>query len=152
MSRSKKNRAEIVQTLDWRLRNFSTSAVLAASIFARKIGLSANDLKCAELLVRFGPMSAGALGEKAGLTTGAITGIVDRLEAAGWAKRVPDPDDRRRIFIHPGPQDSATMAGVYSSYMKSLNKLLDEYPDSDLQLVSDFIERLTNINFEQSQK
>jgi DNA-binding MarR family transcriptional regulator len=109
-----------------------------------------NDLKCAEILIRLGPMSAGELGEKAGLTTGAITGIVDRLEKAGWAKRVADPNDRRRVSIHPGPQDTATVAGLYDSYMRSLTALLEHYSDPELALISEFIERLIKINYERA--
>jgi hypothetical protein len=65
---------EIIQDLDWRLRAFTTSTVLAANTIAQKVGLGVNDLKCAEILIRMGPMSAGESGEIAGLTTGAITG------------------------------------------------------------------------------
>jgi hypothetical protein len=87
MSRSSKSRTEIIANLDWRLRELTTSAVLAANAIARKVGMGPNDLKCGEILVRRGPMSAGELAEMAGLTTGAITGIVDRLEKAGWGSR-----------------------------------------------------------------
>jgi DNA-binding MarR family transcriptional regulator len=150
MSRPSKTRIQIISDLDWRLRSFTTSAVLAANSIAQKVGIGANDLKCAELLIRLGPMSAGKLGELAGLTTGAITGIVDRLEKAGWAKRVPDAGDRRRIIIHPGPQDTQAMTGLYDPYMKSLTTLLDKYSDSELALISEFIEGITQINNEQA--
>jgi DNA-binding MarR family transcriptional regulator len=84
-----------------------------------------NDLKCAELLVRSGPMTAGQLARATGLTTGAITGIVDRLEQAGWARRSADPGDRRRVIIHPGPQENQkTAADLYASHTKTMDRLL----------------------------
>jgi DNA-binding MarR family transcriptional regulator len=97
-----------------------------------------------------GPMSAGELGENVGLTTGAITGIVDRLEKAGWAKRLPDQKDRRRIMIYPGPQDTETVAGLYDSYMESLTKLVGSYSDSELILITKFIDGLIKINHERA--
>lgn len=149
MSRPTKNRIQIVKDLDWRLRAFNTSAVLAANSIAQKVGMGINELKCAEFLVRMGPMSAGKLAELAGLTTGAITGIVDRLENAGWAKRVADPNDRRRVIIHPGPQDTQAVDGLYTAYMDSLTKLLSGYSDSELVLITEFIDGLIKLNNEQ---
>jgi len=150
MSRPTKNRIQIVKDLDWRLRNFTTSAVLAANSIAQKVGMGMNELKCAELLVRMGPMSAGKLAELAGLTTGAITGIVDRLEKAGWAKRVADPNDRRRVIIHPGPQETETVDGLYNTYMDSLTNLLAGYSDDELVLMTEFIDGLIKLNNEQA--
>ncbi len=150
MSRPSKSRTEIVKDLDWRLRTFTTSAVLSANSIAQKVGLGPNDLRCAEILIRMGPLSAGKLGKLAGLTTGAITGIVDRLEKAGWAKRAADSHDRRRVIIHPGPQDTATVDGLYDSYMDSLTKLLKGYSDSELVLITEFIDGLIKINNEQA--
>jgi DNA-binding MarR family transcriptional regulator len=97
-----------------------------------------------------GPMSAGELGERAGLTTGAITGILDRLEKAGWAKRTADPMDRRKIIVQPGPQDSSTMAELYEGYIKSLMSVLEQYTDAELTLIWEFIDKLTEINQEQA--
>jgi DNA-binding MarR family transcriptional regulator len=151
MSRSSKSRTEIIANLDWRLRELTTSAVLAANAIARKVGMGPNDLKCGEILVRRGPMSAGELAEMAGLTTGAITGIVDRLEKAGWARRALDPNDRRRVIIYPGPQDTETMAGLYGSHMESLAKLVEGYSDAELVLITEFIDRLIKINQEQAE-
>lgn len=150
MSRPPQSRAEIIEALDWRLRTFTTSAVLAANTIAQKVGMGANDLKCAEILVRMGPMSAGKLGEIAGLTTGAITGIVDRLEKAGWARRVADPKDRRRVMVYPGPQDTEAVAGLYDAYMGSLTKLLEGYSDAELILITEFIDGMIKINHEQA--
>jgi DNA-binding MarR family transcriptional regulator len=126
--------------------------VLAANSVAQKVGMGMNELKCAEFLVRMGPMSAGKLAELAGLTTGAITGIVDRLEKAGWAKRVADPTDRRRVIVHPGPQDTATVDELYTDYMDSLSALLEDYSDSELVLITGFIDGLIQLNQEQAKR
>jgi DNA-binding MarR family transcriptional regulator len=104
---------------------------------------------CAELLVRNGPMTAGQLAKATGLTSGAITGIVDRLESAGWARREHDPHDRRRVIIHPGPQDNPkTAAELYASHTKVMDLLLSDYTDEQLVFILQFLRRLTSINYE----
>jgi hypothetical protein len=59
---------------------------------------------------------------------------------------VPDPNDRRRLVIYPGPQNTETLAGLYDPYMDSLTTLLDGYSDSELILITQFIDGLTKIN------
>ena len=68
---------------------------------ARRLGMTAAERKCAGLIVELGETTPKQLAEMTGLTTGAITGIVDRLERAGYAKRKPNPKDRRSILIRP---------------------------------------------------
>ena len=146
-------REELTNQVDWALRELSTSAVLAASSVAQKVGMGPNDLKCAELLVRNGSMTAGQLAKATGLTSGAITGIVDRLEKAGWARREADRQDRRRVIIHPGPQDSQkTAADLYASHTKIMEHLLSNYTDEQLSFILQFVRRLTSINYEQAGK
>jgi DNA-binding MarR family transcriptional regulator len=146
-------RQELTEQIDWALRELSTSTVLAVSSIAQKVGMGPNDFKCAELLVRNGPMTAGQLAKASGLTTGAITGVVDRLEKAGWARREADPHDRRRVIIHPGPQDNQkTAADLYASHMKRLDLLLSDYTDEQLSFILEFVRGLTSINLEEANK
>jgi DNA-binding MarR family transcriptional regulator len=147
-SNGRVRRADINQQLDWALRDMSTSAVVSASAIAQQVGMGPNDMKCAELLVRKGAMTAGQLAEESGLTTGAITGVVDRLEKAGWARRDADPTDRRRIFINPVPKDSQTIAGLYDTYSEATSELLGKYSVKELSLILTFIQNLTKINYQ----
>ncbi|MCC7447804.1 MAG: MarR family transcriptional regulator [Anaerolineae bacterium] len=145
-------RQQLSEQMDWALRDLSTSTVLAVTSIAQQVGMGPNDLKCAELLVRNGPMTAGQLADATGLTTGAITGIVDRLEKAGWARREPDPHDRRRVIIHPGPQDSKTVSGLYDAHMQAMNHLLADYTDEQLRMILQFVQRLVAMNYESAGK
>ncbi len=87
------------------------------------------------------------------LTTGAITGIVDRLEKAGWARRENDPNDRRKVMIHPGPQNNGgKTAGLYQSHAQNMNRLLSDYSDEQLLFILQFIRRLTDINNKEARK
>ncbi len=147
------NRPELMQQIDWSLRELSTSTVLAATSIAQKVNMGPNDFKCAELLVRNGAMTAGQLAKAAGLTTGAITGIVDRLEKAGWARREDDPQDRRRVMIYPGPQNNQKTANdLYKSHQEMIDRLFSEYSDDQLLFILQFVRRLTTINYEGANK
>jgi DNA-binding MarR family transcriptional regulator len=153
MSSPLTTREQLVQQIDWALRELSTSTVLAVTSIAQKIGMGPNDLRCGELLVRNGPMTAGQLARATGLTTGAITGIVDRLEKAGWARRRADPGDRRRVVIYPGPQENEkTAAALYAGHVERMNQLLAQYSDEQLALLLEFVQRLAAINRDEAGK
>jgi DNA-binding MarR family transcriptional regulator len=90
------------------LRNFFTDANINTAIIitiydvaADELGLHITDHKCLDLINRFGAMPAGRLAGLTGLTTGAVTGVIDRLEEAGYVRRVEDPNDRRRTIVGP---------------------------------------------------
>ncbi|MGH2460296.1 MAG: MarR family winged helix-turn-helix transcriptional regulator, partial [Chloroflexota bacterium] len=72
-------------------RELSTAVVLFHEAIAERLGMSATEWKCLDVLGRAGPITARELAEQTGLTTGAITGLVDRLERAGYVRRVPNP-------------------------------------------------------------
>ncbi len=136
-------RTELTQKLDWEIRQLSTATVIVATAIAQKVGMNASDLQCAEFLVRMGPLTAGQLAELSGLTTGAITGVIDRLEKAGWVKRENDPNDRRRVIIRPIPQDSPATEGLYDPYTEVMSELLASYNDDELNFILDFVKRFS---------
>ena len=78
-------------------------SVLFRQALADRVGLNATDLACAGILSESGRLTAGRLAEVTGLTTGAVTGVVDRLERAGYVRRTSDPEDRRRVIVEPVP-------------------------------------------------
>ena len=85
-------------------RHLATATILFHQAIADRLGMHLTDHKCGDILVQTGPITAGELAERTGLTTGAITGVIDRLEKAGFVRRVKDPDDRRRVIIEPLPE------------------------------------------------
>jgi DNA-binding MarR family transcriptional regulator len=66
---------------------------------ARRLGVNDTDLHCLNIIENSGGLTAGGLAARAGLTTGAVTGVIDRLERVGYARRVSDPADRRRVKV-----------------------------------------------------
>jgi DNA-binding MarR family transcriptional regulator len=73
------------------------------SLAAERLGVSETDLRCLNIIENSGGLSAGELATQAGLTGGAVTGVIDRLARAGYARRVPDPADRRRVRLEVTP-------------------------------------------------
>lgn len=140
-------REALANQLDFALRELNTSTVLVVSVVAEKVGIGPNDFRCAEILVRKGPMTAGDLAKETRLTSGAITGVIDRLEKAGWARRGNDPHDRRRVVVYPGPQDNPkTPADLYEFYKEDMRNLLSGYDAEQLTMILGFIRRLVTIN------
>src|SRR5580658_1343216 len=86
---------------EWRGRELSNAVVLFHEKIAAHLGLNSAELKCLGLLDQHGPMTAGRLVELSRLTTGAITGVVDRLERAGYVRRERHPTDRRSVIVQP---------------------------------------------------
>lgn len=97
-----------------------TLTVLHTNAVAHRIGLSATEFEAMDIITRYQPITAGKLSEYCGLTTGAITGIVDRLEKSGFVVRERDPEDRRRVFIKP--IDNAVRSKKVRELYKPMNE------------------------------
>lgn len=143
MSSANVDRAQLVADLSHAERQHSTAAVLWHSALAARFGLSATDWKCAEIVHRLGPLTAGRLAELSGLTTGAITGVVDRLEQGRIVRRGQDPNDRRRVIIHPVQEREEEARELFASFEESLSELYDRYSDEEITLILDYVKRAT---------
>src|SRR6516164_9446091 len=104
MSRDSRRREELLAALNDEFRQLTTATILFHQAIADRLGMNVTDHKCADILLRAGPITAGELAQRTGLTTGAITGVIDRLEKAGFVRRVRDPGDRRRVVVVPLPE------------------------------------------------
>jgi DNA-binding MarR family transcriptional regulator len=101
------------------------------------------DLGCLELLARHGPLSPGALARHAGLHPATMTGIVDRLERAGWVARERDPADRRAVLVRPLRDRGAELFRLYAGMNRSLDEICATYTDEELGVLADFLSRTT---------
>jgi DNA-binding transcriptional regulator GbsR (MarR family) len=121
---------------------------------AHRIGLNGTDHKCADLLFQMGPMTAGELAEWTGVTTGAITGVLDRLEQAGFVRRVKDPHDRRRVIIelNPSPELMDRMNTLFRSFIGAVEETASHYTDAQLEVIIDFMNRTAAATREETKK
>lgn len=119
-------------------REWSTATVLFHTALAERFGLNLTDWKCAELLSRE-VMTAGQLATQTGLTTGAITGVIDRLEAAGFARRVADPHDRRKVMIEALHERDEEVTRLFNPLLQRMAALMSRYSEADLALMLGFM-------------
>ena len=137
MSRAKA-RAALLSDLEEAMRRTSAQGVLYGQAVANVAGISGSDLDCMDFLNLEGRMTAGRLAELTGLTTGAITGVVDRLEKAGFVRRERDETDRRKVFIAVVPETTAHIGRLYVPMQEAMQKLWGTYSDAELQLLLRF--------------
>jgi DNA-binding MarR family transcriptional regulator len=133
-----KARATLLQELEEAMRRTSAQGVLFGQAVANVAGLSGSDLDCMDFLNLEGRMTAGRLAELTGLTTGAITGVVDRLEKAGFVRRERDEADRRKVFVVTVPENIARIGRLYVPMQEAMQKLWSTYSDAELQLLLRF--------------
>jgi DNA-binding MarR family transcriptional regulator len=144
------DRAELTAALVLALRDASGKSVLFSQAVADRVGMSPTDLESLELLVRHGPMTAGQLAKRTGLTTGAVTGLIDRLERHGYARREPHPSDRRSVIVRPLTEEAERDLGpAFVSLDRAMHELLARYSDAEIATILDFMARTAEISSEQ---
>jgi DNA-binding MarR family transcriptional regulator len=134
----------IVELVGFRM---STATILFHAAVADRLGISATDVKCYSILRQTGPITAGELAERTGLTTGAITGVIDRLERVALARRVRDLHDRRRIvleLIHNAERERA-LAQLYEPLGRRINVLVAQYTESERATLLDFLTKASAV-------
>jgi DNA-binding MarR family transcriptional regulator len=133
-----KTRAALLQELEEAMRRSSAQGAMFAKTVADRAGISASDMDCMDFLNLEGRMTAGRLAELTGLTTGAITGVVDRLEKAGYVRRERDESDRRKVFIAVVPETAARIGRLYVPMQQSMQKVWSRYSEEELRLLLRF--------------
>src|SRR5919205_2524029 len=147
-------REETIQSIVEKFREMSIETIMFHQAVADVLGLHITDHKCLDLLHRFGAMPAGRLGELTGLTTGAVTGIIDRLEKAGYARRTNDPKDRRRTIVEPirNKKLERKLELIFIPLRDRMHKLLSSYSDGELAFLLDATAKMIEQTREESKK
>jgi DNA-binding MarR family transcriptional regulator len=135
---SQELRAALMQELEEAMRRSSAQGVLFGQAVANVAGISGSDLECIDILYLEGRVTAGRLAEVTGLTTGAITGVIDRLEKAGYVRRERDESDRRKVFISVVPETVAKIGQFYVPMQQAMQKVWSAYSDDELRLLLRF--------------
>src|SRR5436853_773714 len=130
-----KARAALLRELEEALRRSSAQGVIFGQTVANVAGISGSDLECLDFLNLEGRVTAGRLAEVTGLTTGAITGVVDRLEKAGLVRRARDEADRRKVFIVVVPEATAKIGQFYLPMQQAMHRVWSRYSEEELRLL-----------------
>lgn len=123
------------------IREEQTANEILDETACRRLGINRTDGRCLDVIEREGPVSAGRLAEVSGLSSGAVTSVIDRLERAGYARRVPDPDDRRRVLVEITPRAQRVCDSIYEPLGNDAAEMLAEYSTEQLQMLRDFFTR-----------
>lgn len=138
-------RDEAVHDLKLNLRRFVVELLVSSYEATEDVGVNPTDLGALCLLLLHGPAPAGRLAELTGLTTGAITGVVDRLEKGGFVRRELDAADRRKVIVVPdaGRVDRDLFPHFPSLQTAASPQFYDDFSVAELGLISKFLSRLT---------
>jgi DNA-binding transcriptional ArsR family regulator len=139
-------RVAVVRTFAGAIRQTGSLMVLMTQAAADRVGINATDLNCLNILGFSGKLTAGELAKATGLTTASITGVVDRLEQAGFVRRERDAQDRRRVVIHLNVQRAlGTIGPIFGPMLGAIQRLADQYTDDELRLIVEFYAQLQDV-------
>ena len=137
-------REEAVRDLKLNLRHFVVELLVSSYEATEDVGVNPTDLGSLCLLLLHGPAPAGRLAELTGLTTGAVTGVIDRLETGGFVRREVDPADRRKVIVVPdaGRVDRDLFPHFASLKRAAAQQFYDDFSIAELERISEFLSRL----------
>ncbi|MFD9430622.1 MarR family winged helix-turn-helix transcriptional regulator [Streptomyces sp. NPDC060002] len=123
------------------------ASMIGQQEMAQRLGLNVTDLTCFAYVIQAGEnlLTAGDLATRVHVTTGAVTGILNRLERAGYVTRRPDPEDRRRVRVAAIPSAVARAHALYEPYYARLNALFADYSPQEAAVLTDWFTRATTL-------
>jgi DNA-binding MarR family transcriptional regulator len=126
------------------IRRFAAHSVLLHSVIAEALGLHVTDLRALWLLGE-APRTAGELADELGLTSAAVTALVDRLERNGYAARQRSNTDRRKVTIQADPERLREVDSHYQSQNLAMAEVLDAYSEAEFAAIIDFLTRTADV-------
>lgn len=152
MTSGKPRKAELAEKLLQAGREGGTAALMFHQAVADRLGLNTTDHKCLDLLQQHDQATAGDLADWTGLTTGAVTGIIDRLEKGGFVRRVPHPTDRRKIMVQTVREKLPEVCCLFGSLVESMQGLFARYSAAELEVILDYQTRCAEVFRRESQR
>ena len=127
------------------VRDYGVNLTQFRNAMSEWAGLNVTDMECLRLLFLKGIATPSELARHTGLTSGATTAMLDRLEKVGLIERRPNPDDRRGTLISPTKSGAKKAASWFESARKAQAELISSYSEKELEIISDVFERFTKI-------
>ena len=156
---SRESKKELIEEVIHLARAQQAANDALDEIAYQKLGINRTDGRCLDIVQNNGPMTAGRLAELSGLTTAAVTSVLDRLEKAGYARRVRDENDRRQVIVELTPLTAERGQQIWGPLGEEATAEMERRPIEQLKLVRDFLragrdvnerhlERVRNLSFE----
>ena len=134
------SRDELTGEIQQRMIRFIAGVILYNHAVSAQVGLGASDSQFMTLLQTYGPLTPRQLAEHTGLTSGTITGVIDRLESHGFVTREPDPADRRKVVVTPSVQAiQDKLVPLYAEQGDRMQSVLASRSVAELRVISDFL-------------
>jgi DNA-binding MarR family transcriptional regulator len=128
-------RDRLLVALEEACRKVGAQAVLISDLVATRVGINSTDLECLDLLQLAGPTTAGQMSAHSGLTTGATTAVIDRLERAGFVRRRRDPEDRRVVVVEVLHHCGSHIAPLYQKIQEEMAKVHEHFTNREMAIV-----------------
>ena len=145
MTKDDAKREAIITEVGLELEELRQAADRLDEVVAAQLSLNRTDLRCLGVLYRRGRVTAGELADESGLTPGAITTVLDRLERGGYANRVADPNDRRRVLVISTAATREIGARVYGEVEVAGRTELDGRSADELEVIRDYLRRTRQV-------
>ena len=127
------------------VRDYGVHLMLFRNSMNEWAGINATDMECLRLLFLKGVSTPSELARHTGLTSGATTAMLDRLEKVGFIERQPNPDDRRGTLIVPAKSSAEKAASWFESARNAQSELISSYSEEELEIIADVFERFTKL-------
>ena len=143
---SHQGKRELFERLVTELRGAVGASARFDQAVADALGLNRTDTRCIDLLDREGRLTAGELADRTGLTTGAMTTVIDRLERAGYARRAADADDRRRVYVELTDTARTAADRFYADHARRAEQLYERYTADQIGFLVEFLQGIREFN------
>jgi DNA-binding MarR family transcriptional regulator len=139
-------RAQLGDRIAVLMQELIASAVLTNERIARQVGLNVVDFQTYGVLVRQGePMTPGQLAQVTELPSSTTTRVLDRLEGKGLVRREPDPDDRRKTWVHAVPFDHPEAGAAYASILSQMEEIHAGFTVAELRTVVRYLDAIKDV-------
>jgi DNA-binding MarR family transcriptional regulator len=138
------HRKALAETFDVQVRRMGATNAMFVHAVAARLALNPTDYECLDVLDWTGPITAGQLANQLGLTTGAVSGLLDRLQRSGWVERSPDPNDKRKVIVTLLRTRFAEVAPLYEGTAKAIEGIAASLTVEQLQLLNTALETMND--------
>jgi DNA-binding MarR family transcriptional regulator len=142
---SRESKEDLIEALGEQFRISGIQDIAFDDATAARLGVNRTDLNCIDIIERHGGITAGDLAKESGLTTGAVTAVIDRLERAGYARRVRDDEDRRRVTVEVTPELEQRAGAIYGPMVEEWQAMMNRATAEQLRLMLDFMREANEV-------
>jgi DNA-binding MarR family transcriptional regulator len=133
-------RAELIDAVGRAVQLYQSATDAFDDAACAALGINRTDLKCLSVIAQREPVAVGEIGKAAGLTRGAMTTALDRIEGAGYARRLRHPDDRRGVLVELTPIARKAIDAVWGEYVRNAESFFSGYSTSDLSVILRYLQ------------